>query len=289
MIMKKRNDAVVSQNKSRPSGFTLIELLVVIAIIAILAAMLLPALSNAKERALRANCASNLRQNAVGVVMYADENNNFMPLLQFRMANPWYPYEVMRVNAGNSYNEGPYNLGLLWSTKVVPNPKVFYCPSDKKGATDNFTYDYYVYNTTPWPWGGLANPANGGDNKVRCGYSYFPQFTTTESITVGTATPSGAYDLPLVSTQLDKQECVPPFKQSDINPKLSMVVDVIHQLSDIPHRDRGVGGLNAAFPDGHVAWQNAKRIPAAFNDKVWAGIIGDDGASYRYEMSLFQP
>ena len=66
--------------KSIPfEGFTLIELLVVIAVIAILAALLLPALAKAKDQAILVNCKSNERQQLLALTMYAHENKDFLP------------------------------------------------------------------------------------------------------------------------------------------------------------------------------------------------------------------
>jgi prepilin-type N-terminal cleavage/methylation domain-containing protein/prepilin-type processing-associated H-X9-DG protein len=102
----------------RRAAFTLIELLVVIAIIAILAALLLPALANAKERARQTQCSSNLRQIALATLLYADDNDDRFPA----QAADGLPVQV---NGGNGLNY--YDL----LAPYVVTPQLWLCGSSK--------------------------------------------------------------------------------------------------------------------------------------------------------------
>ena len=131
-----------SNLKKRATGFTLIELLVVIAIIAILAAMLLPALASAKQKAWKTSCTSNLHQIGLAMRMFADDNSELYP----ESGNDIHWGTIDAVTQKPSWME--QILTYAGSTNVYNCPGNVQLPQNMRGPFDYFNGDRAAYIAT---------------------------------------------------------------------------------------------------------------------------------------------
>ena len=299
-------------------AFTLTELLVVMGVTAMLAAVLLSASFTTQGHVLRAECASNLKQIGSAALVYAGENNDFVPQRSWKdcpaqdgtggLGNPWQTYEVCRMIGIGSrvITEGPYGLGLLFFTRGVANPKAFYCPSIKSGS-----FAYSTYAEPGWPWPSIPPDYTGGNPYVRCSYNYYPQSKTKEtfndpnygSVTLPIIT---GYKVTLVSPNpgdpAQPAITLPvPLKSTDVDPTKAVSCDLLQTFNGLSHKANGQpAGVNVLFGDGHVKWvpvrgNNTRNSRQPFDPKLWDPLDvggmgpGEDPTGFRIIMNGWKP
>jgi prepilin-type N-terminal cleavage/methylation domain-containing protein len=275
-----------SDGRQKGYGFTLIELLVVIAIIAILAALLLPALSRAKQKARIIECASNLHQYGIGINMYALDNREQL----MKMVNQWggpYPHYIRFANTlpGNQTPEWniagiePYIRSYNMSSKNIYG--VSMCPEVDANIMNEWLRAVHFAAGLPF----LENP-----------YSYWGR---ADLYSVGLLRGKATNEITfkklesgrvIMSDILNWDVSDQAFRYNHGYKGWAMFAPL--NGKPIGYLDKGpipaIRGMNECFGDGHVEWKSRNKFPylsgmkfpSSYLDGAIQSVIGGDTDYY---------
>jgi prepilin-type N-terminal cleavage/methylation domain-containing protein len=265
IIFPREKKAAHSVQRVCRKGFTLIELLVVIAIIAILAAMLLPALAKAKERARRIQCLNNLHQIAIACTIYANDSRDKLP-------------EINTPGGGWAWDLPDTAADLMLRSGV--QKKTFYCPGTAPRFSDQLNFGNTAAGQSLWTFFGAgagvhhvigyvmaftgprATPTDFCLGMTNQNSTMMPEPIRLTATTISTGAIPSNSDRPLIidatiSENKAGTAANPAGAGSFVNVGGGFLNGAVAHIS--PHLKTTLpAGGHVAFKDGHVVWRGFK-------------------------------